>query len=232
MRIFLVSEKLPISMETRLSAYGRCVRLPAFDALPTPVSHHPDMLMAKIGDTLLVHRDYAAGRELLECLHLPFRLSEREVKGRYPEDVALNCFLCGDCFFAKQDAVSAEALSAAKMMGKTPVHVRQGYAKCSTVVMRDALATADPSIFAAAKENGVPALLLASEKIGIEAYDTGFIGGACGAIDAHTLAFFGDIEAYAQGRRLAAFFAPRGVEFVSLGDGALFDYGGMIALDV
>ena len=68
--------------------------------------------------------------------------------------------------------------------------------------------------------------------IGIERYDTGFIGGACGLVDRDTLGFFGNVEEYGRYDALRAFFEPLGVRLLSLGGEALFDYGGMVTVEI
>lgn len=229
---FLIHENLPHEMARAISAYGTCVRLPMFAALSEPVCRHPDMLIARIGGVYLVHRDYTAGREILDSLGVPYRLSEAAVGREYPRDVGLNCFEACGCFFASERAVSPQALLAARAAGLRFVPVRQGYAKCATVVAGGAVASADVGICRVAEEQGIPALLLAAGGIGIETYDTGFIGGACGLIDDATLGFFGDVSTYGEYVRLRDFFAARGVRLVSLDDAPLFDYGGMVRIEV
>ncbi len=231
-RYYFTNENLPDPMVSALSEYGCCVRLPAFPKLSEPVLRHPDMLIAEVGGRLIVHRHYIKGRKVLDALGIPYLLSEEEPELEYPRDIALNCFSAGGFFFANQNYVSRAALYAAKETGFTPVHVKQGYAKCACVIAHDAVATADSGIYAAALRCGLPALKLNPGGIGIERYDTGFIGGACGLIDRDTLGFFGNVEEYGQYAALRSFFEPMGVWLLSLGGEALFDYGGMITVEI
>lgn len=219
-------------METALSAYGRCVRLPAFPALAEPVCRHPDMLMAKIGGRPLIHRAYAAGRAVLDALGMSYTLSDAEVGMDYPHDAALNVFTAGGCLFAAPQAVSPAVLDAAVQEGFRFVPVRQGYAGCSTIAVGDAVVSADAGICRAARENGLAVLQISPGGIGIERYDTGFIGGACGVIDDKTIGFFGDVRTFGAYPELRAFFEPRGISLVSLGEGALFDYGGFVSVEL
>ncbi len=230
MRYFLINERTPFEIRTSLERFGCCIPLPAFSEIPEPVSRHPDMLIAKLDDTLFVHREYQKGQEILASLGVPFIISETPVGKAYPEDVRLNCFTVGNCLFAKENAASAAVLAWAKENGKTLVPVKQGYAKCATVVAGGAIATADKSIFHAAEKAGVPALLFTPYHIDIDIYDTGFLGGACGEIDEHTLGFFGKIEELSYFSELQAFFSQRGVNLLSLSEKPLFDFGGMITL--
>lgn len=230
-RYYFINERLPEDMVSVLSQYGRCVRLPAFPALSEPVLRHPDMLISEIGGQLILHRQYINGRKILDALDIPYLLSEEAPGPEYPGDVLLNCFAAGGFFFANQNYVSQTVLRVARRSGFTPVHVKQGYAKCSCIVARGAIATSDSGIYARALRCGLPAFRLASGGIGIERYDTGFPGGACGLIDGNTLGFFGDVRTYGQYDALRAFFEREGVRLVSLGEGALFDYGGMLTVE-
>lgn len=216
-------------MKDALSPYGTCIPLPPFEKLPFPVSAHPDMLMANIGGTLLIHEEYAAGQALLQDLHIPFMLSHTPVEKEYPNDVRLNCFSVGHCFFANSKAVSADAVSLAEEKNFRFVSVKQGYAKCSSAIAGGAVATADKSIYKAALRENIPTLLLSPHHIDIETYDTGFIGGAGFSLD-DKLFFFGHIESYPQYTELRNFFTKQGITLISLSGDPIFDYGGAVVL--
>jgi len=232
MRYFFINEALPHEIRTALSAYGECVPLPAFGALPHPVCRHPDMLMAEIHGMIFIHREYRKGQEILEDLGIPFFISETPVKSTYPLDVPLNCFSVGKYLVAKKNAVSKTVLSKAEESGKMLLPVPQGYAKCSAAVAGGAIATADKGIVKAAEKAGIPALLLPPHKIGIEIYDTGFIGGASVLLDENTLGFFGNIKEYPSYEVLQRFFSTVNVEIVGLSEKPLFDYGGAITHEI
>ena len=232
MRYFFINESLPHEIRDALSAYGACVPLPPLHSLPHPVCRHPDMLMAEIRGMIFVHREYRKGQEILESLGIPFFISEAPVKSAYPHDVPLNCFSVGKYLFAKESAVSKTLLSKAEESGNILIPVSQGYAKCSTAVAGGAIATADKGILKAAEKAGIPALLLPPHKIGIEVYDTGFIGGASMLLDENTLGFFGNIKEYPSYEALKRFFSTVNVEIVGLSEMPLFDYGGAITHEI
>lgn len=228
MRYIFVHHDLPRKMKDALSVYGQCIPLPPFERLPLPVSAHPDMLMVNIGGKLLIHEEYREGQALLRSLGIPYSLSHTPVEKEYPNDVRLNCFAVGPCFFANPKAVSADALRLAEEKGLRLVPVKQGYAKCASAVAGGVIATADQSIRKAAMRENIPTLLLSPHHIDIETYDTGFIGGA-GFNLADKLFFFGHIESYPQYTELRDFFANHGITLVSLSNDPLFDYGGAVA---
>ena len=227
MNYFLINEKLPADIRAALTVYGKCIPLPPLETLPFPVCHHPDMLIADIGDTLLIHEEYKTGQEILHTLEIPFVLSHTPVENNYPGDVRLNCFTIRN-FFVSGKNVSDDARALAEQKGFSSLVVRQGYAKCSTVIAGGAIATADKNIAGVANSAGIPTLLLSPEHIDIETYDTGFIGGASVLIDEKTIGFFGDITRFAQYEALRDFFESHGVSLISLGKEPLFDYGGAV----
>lgn len=232
MKYFLIHKDLPEEIQNRLSFFGECVPLPPFEKLPVPVCSHPDMLIAKIGGKLLIHAEYRQGRELLSSLGIPFLLSYTPVSAKYPDDIRLNCFCLENRFVSNEKYVSREALQIAKSSGFRSVSVSQGYAKCSCAVAGNAVATADCGMEKVLRREGADVLLLQPFPIGIETYDTGFIGGASVLLNERTLGFFGNIEMHAQYALLRDFFADRGISLISLGCGPLFDYGGAIDVSV
>ncbi len=227
MRYIFIHHALPEKMVSALFVYGKCIPLPPFQKLPHPVSAHPDMLMANIGGTLIVHCEYTEGQKILRENGIPFVLSNIPVEKSYPHDVRLNCFAAGLCFFAHQSGISADARRLAENKRLRFVPVKQGYTKCASAVAGGAVATADKSIYKAALRENIPTLLLSPHHIDIETYDTGFIGGASFALE-DKLFFFGKIERYPQYEELRDFFAKQGITLVSLGDDPIFDYGGAV----
>ena len=225
---FFVNEALPCEIRKTRARYGECVSLPPIEKLPHPVSGHPDMLMARIGEALFVHREYEAGQRILTDLGVPFLLSEKAVGNAYPDDIALNCFSASRCLFGKISAISDEVKSFAAREGLTLKNVAQGYAKCSSAVIASLLVTADRGICAAASDEGLETLLISPACIGIEVYDTGFIGGASMVLDEQTIGFFGSLASHPEGEAIRAFFEKNGIEVLELSDEALFDYGGAV----
>ena len=232
MKYFLINEHLPTQVRTALSEYGKPISLPSWNALPTPVCAHPDMLTAKIGRSFLIHAEYFEGRAVLDRIGIPYLLSSVPVGKEYPEDIRLNCLAADTFFVSNEKYVSREALALAELRGLKRIHVKQGYAKCSCVCAQNAIATMDRGIAKSASEKGIAVLLLEPTVIGIENYDTGFIGGASVLLDKHTLGFFGRIENLDGYSALADFFGARGVRLVSLGQEPLFDYGGAIDIEI
>lgn len=231
MTYFLVNTHFPAEFASRLAPYGEVLRVPEFTALDFPVSTHPDMQAVRVCDKLFIHGENEALAALLESRGIPFtRVCARAGK-LYPADVALNLFTVKNFLFANLNHASAEVLAFAESNGLCTCHVKQGYAKCSAMLLCDAIVTADRSIYLAATLSGINALLVTPGGVGIEKYDTGFIGGASGTVAKGKTAVFGNILSHPDGERILAYAREKGEEIISLGEGALFDYGGIVRID-
>lgn len=231
MPLFLVNKSFPEEFARKIADHGEVLRVPEFTALDFPVSTHPDMLAANVAGRLFIHAQNEELAKLLESRKLPFSRVHAPAGKKYPADVALNLFTAGGFLFANTAHAAHEVAEFACERGFLPAHVPQGYAKCSAMLLGDAVVTADVSICKAAEARGLDALLISPGHIGIEKYNTGFIGGASAALGNGKTAVFGNILSHPDGEKMLAFARAHGEEILSLGEGALFDYGGIVRID-
>ncbi|MGN1096116.1 MAG: DUF6873 family GME fold protein [Eubacteriales bacterium] len=230
MTYFLINKNFPDFYAKKLSAYGFCVPVPEFEALESPVSCHPDMLAAKVGEKLFIHSSHIKLNSILSKMGAGFTMSQTEVLSDYPNDIPLNFFFMNNTIFGNKAHMSREVVSFAQLYGIDIADVPQGYAKCSSMLVRDGVVTADISIYNAVREHGIDALLISPGHINIEKYDTGFIGGASGEISEGKVAVFGNIAKHPDGYKIRDFAYKHDTEIVSLGSGDLFDYGGFVRI--
>ena len=103
---------------------------------------------------------------------------------------------------------------------------RQGYTKCSTVVVDSrSLITADQGIAAAcSKAEDLDVLLVQEGHVALEGYDTGFIGGASGRVGDEII-FNGDLSAHPDFQKIKDFIEERGLECKWLPEYPLTDIG-------
>jgi hypothetical protein len=231
MTYFLINPRFPNEFAEKISPYGEILRIPEFSALDFPVSAHPDMQAVNVCGKLFIHGENEALAALLESRSIPFQKVSSRAGKLYPGDIALNLFTAKNFLFANTKHSSREVLAFAEENGISSACVKQGYAKCSAMLLGDAVVTADKSIYFAALERKIDALLISPGGIGIEKYDTGFIGGASAALEKGKTAVFGNILSLPDGEKILAFAKERGEEIISLGEGALFDYGGIVRID-
>jgi hypothetical protein len=228
MKFFIINSTLPDSLLKLLLPYGEPIVVPPFEKLDFPVNAHPDMRAVSINGKLFIHESDTLISDALAKRDLPHTLCKTNVGAKYPSDIGLNLFTIKNFLFANTAHASTEVLEHAKLCGYETVNVAQGYAKCSTLLLDDALVTADTGIYRAAKERGIDALLIRPGYIGIEKYDTGFIGGASAKIAEGKIAVFGDIRNHPDGEKIIDFAKNHGTEILCLTDSQLFDYGGIV----
>lgn len=228
MTYFLVNPRFPCAFAEKLRPFGECIAVSPLKELCEPVCAHPDMLAVNINGKLFIHEKDISLRRTLEKLGLPFSLSHADVSEKYPRDIALNLFTMEKCLFANLKYASADVLEYASSCGYELVNVAQGYAKCSTMTVQGGIITADKTIYNAALSKNIDALLISQGYVGIERYDTGFIGGASAEIAHGKVVVFGDINSHPDSAEILRFAKEHDTEILNLGNGPLFDYGGIV----
>lgn len=196
--------------------------LPDEPSLPKPLASHPDMRAITVGG-----KTFSCGEtaKILGCT------DTGEVFGAtYPADVLFNGFVLGKRLFCNRKAFSKVVQSYAPECGMEIVDVRQGYAKCSTLVLGDTqIITADRGIAKAAAPF-CNVLLIREGDILLPPYTHGFIGGASFVLD-HTVYFFGNIDTHTDAASIKTHLKENGYTAVSLSDEPLSDCGGAIWIE-
>ncbi len=176
--------------------------------LSSELKYHPDILTFKLPNGKLLCEDNF------------IKLSDK-----YPDDCVYNCATIGSTLVYGNTSI---ANSYGDLFEKL-IHVKQGYVKCSTVVLNEnAVITSDKSIEKALC-NDFDVLLVTNNGIELNGYSCGFIGGSCGVIGKNIL-FFGDIKKHRDYQNIKSFSENHGFYLYSLSDGNLYDYGGIIVL--
>ena len=232
----IVDERMPKEAKMCLASFGfDVIALPPFPRLAPPVSSHPDMLMLPLGDRLFVYKEYyEAHTALLDRIAdkagRSLSVINASVSPIYPHDVGLNLFTLGRRLVGRTDKAPQEILDYAEAQGYVPLFVKQGYAKCSTVLLGDrAVVTADPSILAAVESIGIDALSVSAGGVSLPGYEYGFLGGACGVHQNHIF-FCGSLDAHPSGAAIGTFCRAHGFDVVSLCPAPLLDVGSIFFL--
>ncbi|MBR3639220.1 MAG: hypothetical protein IKN50_01295 [Clostridia bacterium] len=233
--LILASSGMPEEMrrrfETEIGEGYEVLYLPPDPCLPAPVAPHPDMIAFVLGDSVVMPEEY-----LETYPEIAARIKEttgREPVGsrmrrgpRYPDDIALNCAAAGSVLFCLYSHAAPEIKELASSRGLRPVNVNQGYAACSCLTGDGFFITADPSLAAAADAEGLDPLFITEGGISLPGYGAGFIGGASGVIG-NRVFFFGDLYSPPDGEAIAKRVEDAGCRYVCLGNGPLFDLGGL-----
>ena len=215
-----------------LKALGyEVLSLPPFDKLDTPVAAHPDMLVWIYEKKIITHAEYyPLARSVFEKLEksgYEIVLSEQIISKKYPSDVPLNCALVGNFLIANIAALPPLIANVAKENQISVLHVNQGYAKCSTLIVDDnSVITADASIAKACSSVGIDVLSISEGNIRLDGYGYGFIGG-CGGVDESRIFFAGDPMLHPDGNAIIDFCEKHGKQITVLSDMPLLDVGSL-----
>lgn len=157
-----------------LEPYGEPVALPPYRELPLPVQGHPDLLVFPLEGALYTYEGYWLENQRLfgklGCPVVPLALPA----GAYPLDLWFDGLpLCGRLLGRRG------SLPEALTKKLTPLYIKQGYARCSTLSLgATGVISADRSILEAAEALGVPCFRTEPAEILLPGYDRGFLGGA------------------------------------------------------
>ncbi|XOQ49031.1 MAG: PALP domain-containing protein [Eubacteriales bacterium] len=200
--------------------------------LSLPVCTHADMLCHPLGNTAIV---VAKGEEYLKTAleHYGFHpvYSHSTLEKNYPKDVALNAARVGAKLIANPKSLDAVIVDYCNKKQIAILSAKQGYAKCSSVIVSEnAIITEDASIAAAAAGADIEVLKIRPGFVALPGYEYGFLGGACGMIGKNRLAFAGAIEAHPDFLKIKAFCDHKNVQLISLTKDPLTDVGGILPL--
>ena len=234
----LVGVCAPKEIISRLTYLGfKALILEADTRLPSPVSSHADMLAFPLGDRIFCSREYAErNREVFDVLSkygYVITKCDCNIGNKYPEDIPFNLALIDEKIYGRLDSSAKEIIIFAEQNKIGLVSVKQGYTKCSTLVLGNkAVVTADEGIALSAQRNGISVLKIKNSPsaVSIDGYDYGFLGGACGVFE-DTVYFTGNLSAHPDGAEIAEFCRTHSYKTVDLGDQMLTDVGGIIFLE-
>ncbi len=155
------------------------------------ISDHPDLSIFKLYDkNLIVDKNvYDYYKKNLKNINV---IRGDEALGKYPYDALYNIVKFKN-FYIHNDFTEKHIKLFFQEKNIKHLFVKQGYTRCSILVFNENLMTSDMGIFKKLK-NILPITLLKEEKIPLDGFDKGFLGGCFGKIDEKTLLFNGNIE--------------------------------------
>lgn len=212
MKMLLMNDTYPAFCAPLIQKGYQIVPTKKIEALPPPEQRHADMQALSIEGRLFT---------VETCV--------KPVGRAYPDNVRLNCLLLHHRLYGNLKAADPSVLDYCRQKNIRCVHVNQGYARCSTMVIRDnAAVTADKSIEKALQNDGAEVLLIRLGHIRLEGHDYGFIGGAS-FTDGNTVYCFGDITQHPDYRQIKQFCEKHHVTIEIIAKTApLTDIGGAV----
>ena len=191
--------------------------------LPIPANPFVDPRLAYHADLTLLHLNmqmFATVGELF--IPLPVSCASILRMQTMEEESALNICIVGDY------SICNEETSGMRLSWLKRIPVKQRYARCSICVVDEhSIITADHGI-AKSCQGLLDVLEIESGHIELPGFDYGFIGGCSFKLNAHELAFTGNLRDHPDAGRIESFLRERGVESVCMRDGPLLDIGSAV----
>lgn len=178
-----------------------------------PVSCHPDMIYCKLNENTL------------------FKGDKNKLDPVYPGDIRYNGCSTGKYFIHNLRYTDEGLMKRVREIGLVTVDVKQGYSKCSIVVVdENSVITYDAGIAKSCMNAGMDVLLISSGHIRLPGYNTGFIGGTSGKLDREII-FNGNLEAHPDFDIIKSFIAQKGMKLKYFTEYELKDIGTIIIGD-
>ena len=173
------------------------------------ISSHPDIYMCHLGKEL-------------------FHGDSSKLTYDYPGHAIYNGCSTGKYFIHNLNITDKELLEKVEKHELIKVHVNQGYAKCSCIVVdENSIITADRGIAKVATDAGLNVLVIDHAQVELDGYPYGFIGGASGKVG-NLILFNGDLRKHSNYKEIKDFIERRGVSIKYFEGYPLTDIGSII----
>ena len=183
------------------------------DLVDSAISCHPDVFYCRLG--------IDSNAPILQALN-------EELSMGYPAEAAFNAACTGKYFIHNLKVTAPRLLASARRSGMELIHVPQGYAKCSTVIVDGrSIITYDRGIAKACSAAGLDVLVITPGHVLLPGYPTGFIGGCSGRIESEVI-FNGDLSVHPDFEAIRGFIESRGLKCTWFGAYPLTDIGSVI----
>lgn len=155
------------------------------------ISDHPDLSLFKLDkDTLIVDESvYDYYKKNLNGIKL---IKGQMAERKYPMDSIYNIVRFQN-FYIHNDHTEKNIEKFYKDKDIRHIFVKQGYTRCSLIALNNSLLTSDYGIYKTLKDK-LNIYLLKEEKIDLDGFDKGFLGGCFGFLDKKTVLFNGNIK--------------------------------------
>ena len=174
------------------------------------VDAHPDMYMCAFRDGTVDHADLS------------------EIGENYPQNIAYNAVCLDKYFIHNLKYTSPKLLNEAQDHGLIPVNVRQGYTKCSCVVVNgNSIITSDEGIYKTLSTvEDIDVLKIREGHVNLDGFAYGFLGGTSGLVG-NELVFAGNITKHPDYAKIYEFCMSKNVK-IRYFDFPLQDIGSII----
>ncbi len=230
-RIAIINPDTPAEIINNLKRLDiEPIPIPKTGLVDGPLAGHPDIQVFIHEKHVFCHPDISASFASKIEKHAEVIICSTRLTKDYPGDVLYNIACAGSSAFRHSGGADPRVEEYLRSHNITAAGVKQGYAKCSTLIVDDnSIVTADVSIHRAASSQGLASLLISPGTIDLPGYGYGFIGGATGLCDdmvfcAGTLSHHPDYET------IVRFIDERAKKIVPLGRMPAVDLGTIFVL--
>ena len=200
------------------------------DYIDPAIALHADISALHLGGNKIIVDKTQTGLIKELCKYgMQVYTTQNEIAGEYPSDIALNFAISGSSVIG--NFKYADENLSDKLTDKRRINVRQGYCKCSVLIINEsAIITDDESIHKKVSECGIDSLLISKGDILLPGHSYGFIGGASFKLSRDTIVFCGDIKKHKDYTSIISFAEKYGCHVISTDDDVLRDIGGIVSL--
>lgn len=225
----IIDSRAPDEICSGLEKTGlHVIKMPCTEMVAAPVSGHPDI-------QLFIHRGRAFVHPHIDMNFLRQLENFCEVKTcstslqhEYPGDIPYNIAFTGSFAIHRLDRTEPSILELLREEGTVLLDTKQGYSKCSTLIVDEkSIITSDTSIDAAARSAGMDSLLITPGHVDLPGYKHGFAGGATGRFMDMVL-FTGSIDLHPDRDNIHEFIESRGLKVKVLSKLKMIDTGSIV----
>ena len=213
----------------KLKEYGyTCIATEKSANVSEPISRHADVLYLKTGDKEIYISDCQKNNiQLLK--KLGYSVREVSLSPGYKTESKLNMVVSDRTIICNPDTCVIHDFFIAD---KKVIPVKQGYTKCSTIVLSDNdFITEDEGICNVLQSAGKNCLLIEKGFVSLEGYNYGFIGGASVFLkDENTILFFGDITLHKDYINIKYYCDRLSINIAYINNFTLSDIGGCVLI--
>lgn len=228
----IIDPRTPEDMVKNLHRSGfETVAVPLTGLVDSPLSGHPDIQMFIRENNLFVHPDI----DITFLKKIEERVNIIQCSSRldriYPGDIPYNIALIGATAIHRKNYTDSTIYGHFMQNRIEVVNTRQGYSKCSTLIVDDeSIITSDRSINSAAEQSGIDSLLITPGYIDLPGYDYGFIGGASGKF-LDTIYLTGSLERHPDLEKIYIFIESHNIRIKILSNLNAFDAGSLFFIN-
>jgi len=205
----------------------KMIFIPENKNLQKPINSHTDMNCCKINETIFCDENIY---DLIKNINYNIIKGESKLQKNYPFDIAYNAAFVGKFLFCNKKYAEPKILEYAEKYNISIIDVKQGYTKCSMIVLnKNNIITSDIGIYNKCKNLKINSLFVTNKNVKLNGYNNGFICG-CAFVTDNELIFTGDITKHNDYFKIIEFCDNINFKIKFIENCDLYDFGSPIIL--